>query len=283
MYYGYRFYNPSIGRWLSRDPITELGGLNLYSFCNGNSVSHIDSNGNIVLSMPVDGGYSPVTVNFPPIIQMGRSLQFHRHFRSHLHRLRFHQLHGQLRRLPLATPAEIQPMFSTLLKSGSPFRIFMIQPVGGPGVWEYENVKITYTTHCDKGGGGAAISKVDAVFSDGWSYPTLTGLNPHGGSIGGWIPIGSSGAGVGVQSGWKLQKYLDSQRQVNCQTKIVGSTVTGGSLEGTIVVDFIDLRQIGISIPIGGGASANGPSTGGKILATAHLHVTANCCCCNVQ
>jgi RHS repeat-associated protein len=31
-YYGYRFYHPNTGRWPSRDPIEEEGGLNLYSF-----------------------------------------------------------------------------------------------------------------------------------------------------------------------------------------------------------------------------------------------------------
>ena len=37
VYYGYRFYNPSTGRWLSRDPAGEdAGELNLYGFvCNG--------------------------------------------------------------------------------------------------------------------------------------------------------------------------------------------------------------------------------------------------------
>ena len=29
---GYRFYNPNTGRWLSRDPIGEYGGTNIYSF-----------------------------------------------------------------------------------------------------------------------------------------------------------------------------------------------------------------------------------------------------------
>ena len=33
-YYGYRFYSPSLMRWLNRDPIEERGGLNLYTFCN---------------------------------------------------------------------------------------------------------------------------------------------------------------------------------------------------------------------------------------------------------
>ena len=32
--YGYRSYNPSIGKWMSRDPIKEAGGENLYNFCN---------------------------------------------------------------------------------------------------------------------------------------------------------------------------------------------------------------------------------------------------------
>jgi RHS repeat-associated protein len=31
-YYGYRYYDPKIGRWLSRDPIEEEGGVNLYGF-----------------------------------------------------------------------------------------------------------------------------------------------------------------------------------------------------------------------------------------------------------
>ena len=29
-YYGYRYYVPEIGRWLGRDPIEELGGINVY-------------------------------------------------------------------------------------------------------------------------------------------------------------------------------------------------------------------------------------------------------------
>ena len=31
-YYGFRYYNPETGRWLSRDPIAEKGGFNLYGF-----------------------------------------------------------------------------------------------------------------------------------------------------------------------------------------------------------------------------------------------------------
>ena len=32
-YYGYRFYHPTIMRWLNRDPLEEEGGVNLYAVC----------------------------------------------------------------------------------------------------------------------------------------------------------------------------------------------------------------------------------------------------------
>ena len=41
-YYGYRYYDPSTGRWLSRDPIGEKGGLNLFGFVGNNPVSRVD-------------------------------------------------------------------------------------------------------------------------------------------------------------------------------------------------------------------------------------------------
>ena len=41
-YYGYRFYSPSVGRWITRDPLGETGGLNLYGFVGNNPVNRID-------------------------------------------------------------------------------------------------------------------------------------------------------------------------------------------------------------------------------------------------
>ena len=42
VYYLYRFYNPSLGRWLSRDPIEEKGGVNLYGFVGNVAVDKWD-------------------------------------------------------------------------------------------------------------------------------------------------------------------------------------------------------------------------------------------------
>ncbi|MCX8156482.1 MAG: hypothetical protein N3J91_08560 [Verrucomicrobiae bacterium] len=47
-YYGYRYYNPSTGRWPSRDPIAENGGLNLYGFVYNNPPNLVDKDGRIV-------------------------------------------------------------------------------------------------------------------------------------------------------------------------------------------------------------------------------------------
>ena len=40
--YGYRTYDPVTGRWLSRDPIAESGGLNLYGFILNDPLMYID-------------------------------------------------------------------------------------------------------------------------------------------------------------------------------------------------------------------------------------------------
>jgi len=37
-----RWYSPNTGRWLSRDPIGERGGMNLYAFVGNNPVGRID-------------------------------------------------------------------------------------------------------------------------------------------------------------------------------------------------------------------------------------------------
>ena len=45
IYYNYRHYSPALGRWLSRDPIEEQGGLNLYAFCKNNGIFYADRRG----------------------------------------------------------------------------------------------------------------------------------------------------------------------------------------------------------------------------------------------
>ena len=42
IYYNYRYYAPSIGRWISRDPIWEEGGANLYNFVHNSVVTNFD-------------------------------------------------------------------------------------------------------------------------------------------------------------------------------------------------------------------------------------------------
>ena len=43
--YQRRCYSPGLGRWLTRDPIEERGGLNLYGFCGNNAVANYDKDG----------------------------------------------------------------------------------------------------------------------------------------------------------------------------------------------------------------------------------------------
>ena len=54
--YGYRFYSPSLGRWINRDPIAESGGLNLYGMVGNDPVNFLDAYGLYPGEGIVDGG-----------------------------------------------------------------------------------------------------------------------------------------------------------------------------------------------------------------------------------
>ncbi len=55
VYYGYRYYSPELGRWLSCDPIGERGGLNHYGFVGNAPVFAVDPLGLLIHSeCPID-------------------------------------------------------------------------------------------------------------------------------------------------------------------------------------------------------------------------------------
>jgi len=45
IYYGARYYDPSNGRFIGRDPIEEAGGLNLFGFCANDGLNSVDVGG----------------------------------------------------------------------------------------------------------------------------------------------------------------------------------------------------------------------------------------------
>jgi len=56
--YQYRHYDPATGRWPSRDPIEEYGGINLYGFVGNNGVNRWDFLGLACCELP-DGQQGP--------------------------------------------------------------------------------------------------------------------------------------------------------------------------------------------------------------------------------
>ncbi|MBK1881425.1 hypothetical protein JIN85_03295 [Luteolibacter pohnpeiensis] len=53
LYYGYRYYDPVTGRWPSRDPIEERGGVNLYGFVRNDGVNEVDELGLVIQAIQV--------------------------------------------------------------------------------------------------------------------------------------------------------------------------------------------------------------------------------------
>jgi RHS repeat-associated protein len=58
LYYNFRYYFPSFGRWISYDPIGENGGKNLYIFLDNNPVDFIDHKGLWSVNFAIDKRFS---------------------------------------------------------------------------------------------------------------------------------------------------------------------------------------------------------------------------------
>ena len=59
--YEYRAYSPCLGRWMSRDPIMERGGRNIYGFLQNDPHGRHDSLGLESSCVPIGSGYCGVT------------------------------------------------------------------------------------------------------------------------------------------------------------------------------------------------------------------------------
>ncbi len=78
LYYGYRYYDPVTGKWPSRDPIEERGGVNLYGFVLNSSINYSDTDGRQIYPPSGSGGPgfyppSPPLPYLPPITSDGLS------------------------------------------------------------------------------------------------------------------------------------------------------------------------------------------------------------------
>jgi RHS repeat-associated protein len=69
-YWGYRYYSPTLGRWMSRDPIGEDGGLNTYGYVANAAMSSVDGVGlQVPVPQPVGlepAGFPPLRLVYPP-------------------------------------------------------------------------------------------------------------------------------------------------------------------------------------------------------------------------
>ncbi|MFM8618031.1 MAG: RHS repeat-associated core domain-containing protein, partial [Opitutaceae bacterium] len=74
LYYGYRYYAPREGRFISRDPIEERGGLNLYAFCGNDGINRWDYLGQLSLKGFLKKAWKPLVAIGAGVLTAGTAM-----------------------------------------------------------------------------------------------------------------------------------------------------------------------------------------------------------------
>ncbi|MES2997142.1 MAG: RHS repeat-associated core domain-containing protein, partial [Verrucomicrobiota bacterium] len=64
VYFGHRYYSPTTGRWLSREPLGETESFNLFDYCHGDPVNKVDVVGLFEYAWYEGGSARTLTENF---------------------------------------------------------------------------------------------------------------------------------------------------------------------------------------------------------------------------
>ena len=70
-YYGYRYYDPQTGRWPSRDPIEEEGGVNLYGVVGNDVTNEVDVMGMARIRRKIYNFVVTATLKFDCVCDLG--------------------------------------------------------------------------------------------------------------------------------------------------------------------------------------------------------------------
>jgi len=254
-YFGYRYYNPESGRWLSREPLGEMESWNLYAYCHNDPINKIDVLGlasrsviradeeNIVLKKRADGGFDV----YIPILKD--------HIVSH-------RGGGRTSTSELGLyPAGIYhpDLESTNPISGMQSRaveIFQLEQKANKYQTYHDNLK-TYGSILPGGRAGALLSE-GRPFSAGASYVTDVALTATGAN---WVQKGKAlnsigrGAIVGAAHGG-----------IN-ELTLIGIDAAGGgqvSLQGSVQrVSVASLQGAALGGILGRFARVDGANSGG--------------------
>ena len=80
VYYNYRYYSPSLGRWTKRAPIGEAGGLNSYVIVNNSIIDYWDNWGLVLYAFDGTGNYKNILGGYTNVYRLYTLYNAKRHY-----------------------------------------------------------------------------------------------------------------------------------------------------------------------------------------------------------
>jgi len=229
---GLRYYNPSAGRWLSRDPIEEQGGVNLYGMVGNDPLSRWDYLGLAEVDCKACGGCNGKKDISSELDTMLRGALTN--ITANQHQVVFDRF-GKNTSGVIVPMASVEAWADSHAEASKPLKTKYYGSTNQSFLGSFLNNCVYACGHC------IGSDKLGHIFQQGWEHYQIAEANGLGEADA--VKYGSYAEGVGSQMDYTAAQTKEWRRIVGGITGTLGFVKYGGyGTNASGVISYADLN-----------------------------------------